>query len=381
MPERDPPAPLSHPLTVRRSRWMIAASLSALFAACGVATPTPGDGVPGAKATASGAGTIAGTTGALAGSAGVASSATPPGELFDPPPMGPLPPPPPLPLRPPDKVPSAEEQARKIADCARFKSCNDCMDAHKCGYCPETGTCTPGDLFGPYPGTCSGAWQAMQCTLGPHEARRHDAETRAELAKKVAGLSPEGAAVDHAITATKVPVTFQVKRGKCYEVTLRLSGDIDERWDLKPTAIPHVQIYEGGDALPTGFDGYVLDKMCPQQDGTIDVYIVTYRAKKGAFRAQLWSAPIDEAELVKERDRHETAERRARVATWCKSCVEEWARCRVAAEPHCAASYYQCLAAAKLTPADCERGDTAPPGEERPSGPFNEARADKKNTL
>jgi len=349
-------------------RSAVVLPLVGIAAACAASAPPRTEPLPPSRAASTSAAPAPGPSALSPQAAAQAASGGP----FDPPPMGPLPPPPPLPHRPPDKVPSPDEQARKIADCARFSSCQDCVEAHKCGYCPDTGTCTPGDLFGPYPGTCSGAWEPMACKLGPRDAAEHDAETRAALAKQVQGFTPDGAPVDHAITDVKTPVTFQVRRGRCYQVTLRLSGDVDERWDLKPVAIPHVVFYEGGRSVPVAFDGFVIDRLCPQQDGAVDVYVATERARRGAWRAQLWSAPIEEEELVRQRDLHETAERRARIATWCKSCVVEWARCRVAGEPRCATSYFQCLAAARLTPADCERGDIAPV--ERPSGPFNEAR-------
>lgn len=353
-------------------RRAVAAPFLAAFAACTLSAPPRTDPLPPSRT-----GGVAPGPSALS-SAGPAANAlapqAPAASLFDPPPMEPQPPPPPPPIRPSDKVPSPPEQARKIADCARFTSCQDCVEAHKCGYCPDTGTCTPGDLFGPYPGTCSGAWAPMQCTLGPRDAAKHDAETRAALQKQVQGFTTDGAPIDHAVKDARSPVTFQVRRGRCYQITLRLSGDVDERWDLKPVAIPHVVYYEGGQALAIAFDGYAIDKLCPQQDGAVDVYLATERARKGAWRAQLWSAPIEDAELVRQRDLHETAERRARVSTWCRSCVVEWARCRVAGEPRCAASYFQCLAAARLTSADCERGDTAPGPAPRPTGPFNEAR-------
>ncbi|MFO0589064.1 MAG: hypothetical protein U0441_16050 [Polyangiaceae bacterium] len=310
-----------------------------------------------------------------AGSVYLPGEAPPPaGHAFDPPPLGPQKAPPPVPPRPADKVPSAEEQARKIADCARFNdNCNDCAEAHKCGYCPDNGKCTPGDLFGPYPGTCSGAWSPMQCIQGPKEAEKHDAETRKEMAKRLTGFTVSGGPVDHPMKDAKTPVQFQVKRGQCYQVSLRLSGDVDERWDLRPTVIPHVTYYEGGNGVGAGFDGFVFDAMCPQQDGTIDVYLTTYRAQTGTYRAQLWSAPIAEDKLVRMKEEHDTEDRRAKIGAWCKSCIEEWARCRVAAEPHCVFEYYHCLAAAHLTAADCERGDIAPPPPE-PDGPKNEAR-------
>lgn len=357
-----------------------------IAAACAVAGPSPGS-PPAPSASPRGGAAGPGNAASAAASSGSpapgGSAPLPmaaPDHLFDPPPMGPLPPPPPLPPRPADKVPSAAEQATKIADCARHKTCQDCVEAHKCGYCPDTDSCTPGDLFGPYPGTCSGAWVSMQCTLGPIEAARYDAATRANLAKEVKGFTPDGPPVDHPISQPRSPVVFNVHRGRCYQVSLRLSADIDERFDLKPTAVPHVVYYEGGQAKALHFDAFVIDSMCPQQDGTVDVYIGTERGKKGAWRAQLWSTPIEDAELVRQRDVHETAKRRAGIAAWCQSCITEWARCRVAGEPRCAISYYQCLAAAKLTPADCERGDVAPPPPE-PDGPTNEARSGPPSAL
>lgn len=217
---------------------------------------------------------------------------------------------------------------------------------------------------------CRG-WSAEEC--GFNRARKYDAMTRAELAKATAGLSAEGAPIERRMGDLGA-VTFQLHRGRCYEVTFRLSADVDERWDLRPVAIPHVTTYEGGDPAGAGYDGFVLHRLCPQNDGPLDVYLTTERGRRGKWRAQLFSAPIAEAELEREREHYETADRRAAVGTWCRSCFAEWARCRLDGDPHCDASYYVCLAAAHLSPDDCERGDTAP--KQPPRGPLHDAKAD-----
>lgn len=280
----------------------------------------------------------------------------------------------PVRARPAGTEPKADDRARGIAACGAIKQCGVCNNAGYCGYCMAEGRCVPKDANGPYPGTCSAGFSPTSCGTLYDEAA--EPKTREQLQALLRGMSPVGAPIDTKVDSLPRlrpgqdrivrTLSIAVHRGYCYGLLVR--GSFDLNVDLGTRLDVEAPFFEdGGTFAPVYQQTGVLTKFCPQKDGAISVMMMQdHRSPDpdvahGTLRLQLFREPIAEAELRARAERNETAQRQSWVRYVCGHCNKVILVCKLNGEPDCAGQYRYCMTQGRVTPADCERGDTKDP--------------------
>ena len=280
----------------------------------------------------------------------------------------------PVPARPPGTEPPADKRARTTAACAEIKQCGVCNNAGYCGYCMAEHRCVPKDANGPYPGTCSAGFSPQSCGTLYEEAA--EPKTRERLQSLLRGMSPIGAPIDtKADGLEKLPaghdrvvrsLGISVHRGFCYGLLVRASLDLNV--DLGTRLDVEAPFFEdGGTFVAVQGQTGALTRFCPQKDGTISVMMLQDHrsplpsAGRGTLRLQLFREAIGEAELRAREARNETEKRQSWVRYACGHCNKVTLVCKLRGEPDCAGQYRYCMTQGRVTPADCERGDTKDP--------------------
>jgi hypothetical protein len=210
---------------------------------------------------------------------------------------------------------------------------------------------------------------------------REEPKIRARLAQQMRGMSPAGAPIDTPVTGVDTHVgglgrvvrtlRIPVARGYCYGLVARESYDLN--LSLNAQAAVDATFYEdGGDWVAVYLQTAALTAFCPQSSGAIVVRLMLDHrdplpaVAAGTFRVQLFRKPIADGELRARAEKHETEMRQRSLHYVCGHCTKVLLVCRLNGLPGCTGMYLGCLQSVGVTPADCERGDVAPPAPRSP---------------